>query len=180
MESTTSTSARKLPLYRSLYVQVITAVIIGVLLGHFYPAVGEAMKPLGDGFIKLIKMLIGPIVFCTVVSGIAGMQDIKKVGRIGCKALLYFELVSTFALFIGMAVGNWVRPGDGFNVNPATLDAKAVTDYVGKAKNMTPTDFFLNIIPNTVADAFGKGDVLQVLLISLLFGFALSAMGSRA
>eukprot|EP01034_Spumella_vulgaris_P029414 gene29414-36468_t len=168
------------PFYAILYVQVLFAIALGILLGHFDARLAIDMKPLGDGFIKLIKMLIGPIVFCTVVSGIAGMQDIKKVGRIGCKALLYFELVSTFALFIGMAVGNWVRPGDGFNVNPATLDAKAVTDYVGKAKNMTPTDFFLNIIPNTVADAFGKGDVLQVLLISLLFGFALSAMGSRA
>jgi len=168
------------PFYAILYVQVLFAIALGILLGHFDARLAIDMKPLGDGFIKLIKMLIGPIVFCTVVSGIAGMQDIKKVGRIGCKALLYFELVSTFALFIGMAVGNWVRPGDGFNVNPATLDAKAVTDYVGKAKSMTPTDFFLNIIPNTVADAFGKGDVLQVLLISLLFGFALSAMGSRA
>ena len=168
------------PFYAILYVQVLFAIALGILLGHFDAKLAIDMKPLGDGFIKLIKMLIGPIVFCTVVSGIAGMQDIKKVGRIGCKALLYFELVSTFALFIGMAVGNWVRPGDGFNVNPATLDAKAVTDYVGKAKSMTPTDFFLNIIPNTVADAFGKGDVLQVLLISLLFGFALSAMGSRA
>ncbi|KQV79405.1 C4-dicarboxylate transporter [Massilia sp. Root351] len=168
------------PFYAILYVQVLFAIALGILLGHFDARLAIDMKPLGDGFIKLIKMLIGPIVFCTVVSGIAGMQDIKKVGRIGCKALLYFELVSTFALFIGMAVGNWVRPGDGFNVNPATLDAKAVTDYVGKAKHMTPTDFFLNIIPNTVADAFGRGDVLQVLLISLLFGFALSAMGSRA
>ncbi|WP_377703087.1 dicarboxylate/amino acid:cation symporter [Pseudoduganella sp. UC29_71] len=168
------------PFYAILYVQVLFAIALGILLGHLDAKLAVDMKPLGDGFIKLIKMLIGPIVFCTVVSGIAGMQDIKKVGRIGCKALLYFELVSTFALFIGMAVGNWLRPGDGFNVNPATLDAKAVTDYVGKAKSMTPTDFFLNIIPNTVADAFGKGDVLQVLLISLLFGFALSAMGSRA
>jgi aerobic C4-dicarboxylate transport protein len=168
------------PFYAILYVQVLFAIALGILLGHLDAKLAVDMKPLGDGFIKLIKMLIGPIVFCTVVSGIAGMQDIKKVGRIGCKALLYFELVSTFALFIGMAVGNWLRPGDGFNVNPATLDAKAVTDYVGKAKSMTPTDFFLNIIPNTVADAFGKGDVLQVLLISLLFGFALSAMGGRA
>ncbi|CAN7689316.1 dicarboxylate/amino acid:cation symporter [Pseudoduganella sp. LjRoot289] len=168
------------PFYAMLYVQVLFAIALGILLGHLDAKLAIDMKPLGDGFIKLIKMLIGPIVFCTVVSGIAGMQDIKKVGRIGCKALLYFELVSTFALFIGMAVGNWVRPGDGFNVNPATLDAKAVTDYVGKAKSMTTTDFFMNIIPTTVADAFGKGDVLQVLLISLLFGFALAAMGSRA
>jgi aerobic C4-dicarboxylate transport protein len=161
-------------------VQVLFAIALGILLGHFNAALAIDMKPFGDGFIKLIKMLIGPIIFCTVVSGIAGMQDIKKVGRIGCKALLYFELVSTFALFIGMAVGNWLRPGDGFNVNPATLDAKTVSDYVGKAKTLTTSDFLLNIIPNTMADAFTKGDVLQVLLISLLFGFALSAMGSRA
>ncbi|MYN10230.1 dicarboxylate/amino acid:cation symporter [Pseudoduganella aquatica] len=168
------------PFYAILYVQVLFAIALGILLGHLDAKLAIDMKPLGDGFIKLIKMLIGPIVFCTVVSGIAGMQDIKKVGRIGCKALLYFELVSTFALFIGMAVGNWLRPGDGFNVNPATLDAKAVADYVGKAKTLSTTDFFMNIIPTTVADAFGKGDVLQVLLISLLFGFALAAMGQRA
>lgn len=171
--------AAKTPLYRSLYFQVLVAIAIGVLLGHFYPQSGEAMKPFGDGFIKLIKMLIGPVIFCTVVSGIAGMQDIKKVGRIGGKALLYFELVSTLALFIGMLVGNLVRPGAGFNVDPATLDAKAVSDYVGKAKSLSASEFFMNIIPNTVADAFTRGDVLQVLLISLLFGFALSALGAR-
>jgi aerobic C4-dicarboxylate transport protein len=176
----TSAVRTKKPFYTILYVQVLFAIALGILLGHFNAALAIDMKPFGDGFIKLIKMLIGPIIFCTVVSGIAGMQDIKKVGRIGCKALLYFELVSTFALFIGMAVGNWLRPGDGFNVNPATLDAKSVSDYVGKAKTLTTSDFLLNIIPNTMADAFTKGDVLQVLLISLLFGFALSAMGSRA
>jgi aerobic C4-dicarboxylate transport protein len=176
----TSAVRTKKPFYTILYVQVLFAIALGILLGHFNASLAIDMKPFGDGFIKLIKMLIGPIIFCTVVSGIAGMQDIKKVGRIGCKALLYFELVSTFALFIGMAVGNWLRPGDGFNVNPATLDAKTVSDYVGKAKTLTTSDFLLNIIPNTMADAFTKGDVLQVLLISLLFGFALSAMGSRA
>jgi aerobic C4-dicarboxylate transport protein len=119
-------------------------------------------------------------VFCTVVSGIAGMQDIRKVGRIGCKALLYFEIVSTLALFIGMAVGNYIRPGDGFNVNPATLDGKAISEYVGKAKSLTTSEFLLNIVPTTVVDAFTKGDVLQVLLISLLFGFSLSVLGERA
>jgi aerobic C4-dicarboxylate transport protein len=170
---------KRKPFYQVLYVQVLIAIAIGILLGHFNAKLAIDMKPFGDGFIKLIKMLIGPVVFCTVVSGIAGMQDIKKVGRIGCKALLYFEVVSTFALFIGMAVGNWVRPGDGFNVDPATLDGKAIAEYVGKAKTMTTSDFLLNIVPNTVVDAFAKGDVLQVLLISLLFGFALSAMGSR-
>jgi len=168
------------PFYKVLYVQVLIAIVIGILLGHYNAALAVDMKPLGDGFIKLIKMLIGPIVFCTVVSGIAGMQDIRKVGRIGCKALLYFELVSTFALFIGMAVGNYVRPGDGFNVNPATLDGKAISEYVGKAKTLTTSEFLMNIVPTTVVDAFTKGDVLQVLLISLLFGFALSALGERA
>jgi aerobic C4-dicarboxylate transport protein len=167
------------PFYRILYVQVLIAIAIGVLLGHYNAKLAIDMKPFGDGFIKLIRMLIGPIVFCTVVGGIAGMQDIRKVGRIGGKALLYFEIVSTLALFIGMAVGNWVRPGDGFNVDPATLDAKAVSEYVGKAKTLSTSDFLLNIIPNTVADAFTKGDVLQVLLIALLFGFALSALGER-
>jgi aerobic C4-dicarboxylate transport protein len=173
------TATRK-PFYRILYVQVLIAIAFGIVLGHFNAALAIDMKPLGDGFIKLIKMLIGPIIFCTVVAGISGMQDVKKVGRIGAKALLYFELVSTLALFIGMAVGNFVRPGAGFNIDPKTLDAKAVTDYVGKAKSMSTSDFFVNIIPNTVADAFTKGDVLQVLLISLLFGFALAAMGARA
>ncbi|PQO94439.1 C4-dicarboxylate transporter DctA [Massilia phosphatilytica] len=174
------TTPRKKRFYEILYVQVLAAIAIGILLGHLDAKLAIDMKPFGDGFIKLIKMLIGPIVFCTVVGGIAGMQDIRKVGRIGCKALLYFELVSTFALFIGMAIGNWVRPGAGFNVNPATLDTAAVSDYVGKAKHMTTTDFFMNIIPTTVADAFTKGDVLQVLLVALLFGFALAAMGERA
>ena len=168
------------PFYQVLYVQVLFAIAIGILLGHYNAALAVDMKPFGDGFIKLIKMLIGPIVFCTVVSGIAGMADIRKVGRIGCKALLYFELVSTFALFIGMAVGNFVRPGDGFNVNPATLDGKAISEYVGKAKTLTTSEFLMNIVPTTVVDAFTKGDVLQVLLISLLFGFALSALGERA
>jgi aerobic C4-dicarboxylate transport protein len=168
------------PFYKILYVQVLIAIAIGILVGHFNAKLAIDMKPFGDGFIKLIKMLIGPIVFCTVVHGIAGMQDIRKVGRIGCKALLYFELVSTLALFIGMAVGNYVRPGEGFNVDPATLDAKAISEYVGKAKSLTTSEFLLNIVPTTLADAFTKGDVLQVLLISLLFGFALSALGERA
>jgi aerobic C4-dicarboxylate transport protein len=179
VSATAAIAKPRKPFYRVLYVQVLIAIAIGILLGHFNAKLAIDMKPFGDGFIKLIKMLIGPVVFCTVVSGIAGMQDIKKVGRIGCKALLYFELVSTLALFIGMAVGNWVRPGDGFNVDPATLDGKAIAEYVGKAKSMTTSDFLMNIVPNTVFDAFTKGDVLQVLLISLLFGFALSAMGSR-
>jgi len=137
------------------------------------------MKPLGDAFIKLITMIITLIIFCTVVSGIAGMQDMKKVGRVGGKALLYFEIVSTLALFIGLVVGNLVRPGDGFNVNPANLDAKAVADYAGQAKAESITDFLLHIIPTTVVDAFAKGDILEVLLVAILFGFALSAVGPR-
>jgi aerobic C4-dicarboxylate transport protein len=173
-------SPQRKPFYKVLYVQVLIAIAFGILVGHFDAKLAIDMKPFGDGFIKLIKMLIGPIVFCTVVSGIAGMQDIRKVGRIGCKALLYFEIVSTLALFIGMAVGNYIRPGDGFNVNPATLDGKAISEYVGKAKSLTTSEFLLNIVPTTVVDAFTKGDVLQVLLISLLFGFSLSVLGERA
>ena len=177
--SVTAAAPPRKPFYKILYIQVLIAIAIGILLGHYNASLAIDMKPFGDGFIKMIKMLIGPIVFCTVVHGIAGMQDIRKVGRIGCKALLYFEIVSTLALFIGMAVGNYVRPGEGFNVNPATLDGKAISEYVGKAKTLTTSEFLLNIVPTTVADAFTKGDVLQVLLISLLFGFSLSALGER-
>ena len=179
MESTTSTSARKLPLYRSLYVQVITAVIIGVLLGHFYPAVGEAMKPLGDGFIKLIKMIIAPIIFCTVVVGIAGMEDMKKVGKTGGLALLYFEVVSSIALVVGLVLVNVLQPGAGMNVDPATLDTKSIASYTGPGKMTGTVDFILNIIPNTLVDAFAKGEILQVLLIAVLFGFALHRFGGR-
>src|SRR5207248_5901648 len=145
---------KKKPLYKHLYVQVLFAIACGVLLGHFYPDTGAAMKPLGDGFIKLIKMIIAPIIFCTVVTGIAGMEDMKKVGRVGGKALLYFEVVSTLALLIGLVVGNVVHPGSGFHVNPATLDAKAVAEYAGQAKAQGVTEFLIHIIPNTVFDAF--------------------------
>jgi aerobic C4-dicarboxylate transport protein len=137
------------------------------------------MKPLGDGFIRLITMIIAVIIFCTVVTGIAGMEDIKKVGRVGGKALLYFEVVSTLALLLGLVVGNVVKPGAGFNVNPALLDTKAVSDYAGQAKAQTVTDFILHIIPNTIVDAFTRGDILQVLLVAILFGFALSTVGPR-
>jgi len=179
MENTTSTPAKKLPLYRSLYVQVITAVIIGVLLGHFYPSVGEAMKPLGDGFIKLIKMIIAPIIFCTVVVGIAGMEDMKKVGKTGGLALLYFEVVSSIALLVGLVLVNVLQPGSGMNVDPATLDTKSIASYTGPGKMTGTVDFILNIIPSTLVDAFAKGEILQVLLIAVLFGFALHRFGGR-
>jgi aerobic C4-dicarboxylate transport protein len=141
---------------------------------------GTAMKPFGDAFILLITMIITLIIFCTVVTGIAGMQDLKKVGRVGGKALLYFEAVSTLALAIGLLVGNVVHPGGGFNVNPATLDPKAVAEYAGQAKAQGVTEFLMHIIPNTFVDAFAKGDILQVLLVSVLFGFALSLVGPRS
>ena len=171
---------RKKPFYANLWVQVLVAIALALLLGYFNPAKAVAMKPLGDAFIRLISMVITLIIFCTVVSGIAGVQDIKKVGRVGGKALLYFEIVSTFALFIGLCVGNIVKPGAGFNVDPATLDAKAIADYSGQAKAQGVTEFLMHIIPTTVVDAFAKGDILQVLLVSILFGFALSAIGARA
>jgi aerobic C4-dicarboxylate transport protein len=171
---------RPKPIYASLWAQVIFAIIVAVLFGHFSPARAIAMKPLGDAFIRMITMVITIIIFCTVVTGIAGMQDLKKVGRVGGKALLYFEIVSTIALAVGLIVGNLVHPGTGFNVDPASLDARAVADYAGQAKAQTVTDFLMHIIPITVTDAFAKGDILQVVLVSMLFGFALSAAGTRA
>ena len=170
----------KKPFYKNLWIQVLAAIALALLLGHFYPAKAIAMKPLGDAFIRLIAMVITLIIFCTVVSGIANVQDIKKVGRLGGKALLYFEVVSTFALFVGLVVGNVVKPGAGFNINPASLDPKAIADFAGQAKAQSVTEFLMHIIPTTVVDAFAKGDILQVLLVSILFGFALSVIGARA
>ena len=170
---------QKLPLYRSLYVQVVCAVIAGVALGFFYPSVGESMKPLGDGFIKLIKMMIAPIIFCTVVVGIAGMEDMKKVGKTGGLALLYFEVVSTFALVIGLVLVNLLQPGAGMNIDPATLDTKSIAAYTAPGKMVSTTDFILNVIPTAFVDAFAKGEILQVLLLALLFGFALHRFGGR-
>ena len=170
---------KKKPFYKVLYVQVLFAIFCGVLLGVFYPKLGVDMKPLGDGFIKLIKMIIAPVIFCTVVAGIAGMQDMKKIGRVGGKALLYFEVVSTLALALGLIVANLVRPGDGFNADPATLDTSSIAQYTDKAKGQSMTDFVMNIIPNTFIDAFANGDILQVLLVAILFGFALSILGER-
>jgi aerobic C4-dicarboxylate transport protein len=169
----------KKPFYKVLYVQVLFAIIVGVLLGIYDPGVATAMKPLGDGFVKLIKMIIAPVIFCTVVAGIAGMQDMKKVGRVGGKALLYFEIVSTFALAIGLIVANVIKPGSGFNVNAATLDTHAIAQFTDKTKSLNTVDFLMNIIPHTFVDAFAKGEILQVLFIAILFGFALSMMGER-
>lgn len=176
-----STGGRvKKPFYAILYVQVLAAIGLAIVLGHFWPVIAVDMKPFGDGFIKLIKMVIALAIFCTVVIGIAGMSDMKKVGRVGGKALLYFEVVSTIALLIGFFAAHLATPGAGFNVDPATLDAKAVAQYAGKAKEQTVAEFLLNIIPNTVTDAFARGDILPVVLISVLFGCVLSRLGDRA
>ena len=169
----------KKPFYKVLYVQVLFAIACGVLLGYFEPKMGVDLKPLGDGFIKLVKMIIAPVIFCTVVHGIAGMQDMKKVGRVGGKALLYFEIVSTFALLIGLVVANVAKPGAGFNADLSTLDTKAIEGFTAKAHAQSTVEFILNIIPNTFIDAFAKGDILQVLLIAILFGFSLAAAGEK-
>jgi aerobic C4-dicarboxylate transport protein len=164
-------------LLRSLYFQVIVAIALGVLLGSLDPEAGAMMKPLGDGFIKLIKMLIAPVIFCTVVTGIAGVEDMKKVGKTGGLALIYFEVMSTAALILGLAVINILRPGSGMNVDPRTLDTTSVAAYAGPGKLQSVTDFLLNVIPTTVVDAFAKGEILQVLLFAVLFGFALQRLG---
>ncbi|MBZ8140839.1 C4-dicarboxylate transporter DctA [Rubrivivax gelatinosus] len=172
-------SSRHRPFYRSLYVQVLIAIAFGVALGHFWPETGAAMKPLGDGFIKLIKMIIAPIIFCTVVVGIAGMEDMKQVGKTGGLALLYFEVVSSIALVIGLVIINLVQPGAGMHVDPATLNGAAVAAYTGPGKMEGTVDFLLHVIPTTVFDAFAKGEILQVLFFSVLFGFALHRFGGR-
>ena len=169
----------KKPFYRSLYVQVITAIIIGIALGHFYPETGAAMKPLGDGFVKLIKMIIAPVIFCTVVLGIAGMEDMKKVGKTGGMALLYFEVVSTLALIVGLIAINVLKPGVGMNIDVSTLNTKSIASYVAPGQMGTVTEYLMHIIPNSMVDAFAQGDVLQVLLISVLVGFALHKFGGR-
>jgi aerobic C4-dicarboxylate transport protein len=176
----TAVVEKRKPFHRSLWVQVGLAIVLGVALGRFSPHLAVAMKPLGDGFIKLITMVITIVIFCTVVTGIAGMQDMKKVGRVGEKALLYFEIVSTLALLIGLVAGNLIHPGRGLNLDPSTLDVKAVSDYAGAAKAQSTSQFLLHIIPNTLVDAFAKGDILQVVFISVLFGLALAALGKRA
>ena len=165
------------PFYKSLYVQVLVAIAIGILLGHFYPETGVALKPLGDGFVKLIKMAIAPIIFCTVVSGIAGMQDMKAVGKTGGYALLYFEIVSTLALVIGLVVVNVVQPGVGMHVDPSTLDASGIAAYAKAGEAQSTVAFLLNVIPSTIIGAFASGDILQVLFFSVIFAFALQRMG---
>ncbi len=167
------------PLLRSLYFQVVVAIALGVLLGAANPHLGAMMEPLGLGFIKLIKMLIAPVIFCTVVLGVAGVEDIKKVGRTGGLALLYFEIMSTVALVIGLAVANVLRPGGGMNVDPRSLDTGPLGPYTGPGKLQSVTEFLLNVIPSTVVDAFAKGEILQVLLFAVLFGFALQRLKPR-
>ena len=163
-----------------LYFWVLVGILIGGLIGFAFPEFGASLKPLGDGFIALIKMLIGPVIFCTVVLGIAGVGDMKKVGRVGGKAFLYFEVISSFALIIGLWVGNVLKPGSGFHADPSTLANSAITDYTKRAAEQTTVDFILHIIPKTFLDAFtGSGDLLQVLLVAVLFGYAMSHLGSR-
>jgi aerobic C4-dicarboxylate transport protein len=162
-----------------LYVQVLIGIALAIVLGHFYPKFAVEMRPFGDAFIKLIKMVIGLIVFFTVVSGIAGMGDLKKVGRVGAGALVYFEVVSTLALLAGMVVGAILQPGGGFNVDPATLDAKSIQSYVGTAQSQHIVDFLLNIIPTTVLGAFTNGDILPVVFVSVLLGYVLARLGDR-
>ncbi len=169
-------TARK-PWYRLLYIQVLIAIVIGVALGYFYPAAGKAMKPFGDGFIALIKMMIAPVIFCTIVHGIASISDMRKVGRIGLKTLVYFETVSSLALVIGLIVGELMQPGAGFNIDPATLDPKSVASYVSRAKDESFVVHLLAIIPNSYFDSLARGDLLQVLLVAVLSGVAITNMG---
>ena len=174
------TAVPRTPLYSRLYFQVVTGIILGVLVGYLAPNAGAAMKPLGDGFIKLIRMIIAPIIFTTVAVGIGKMGAMKDVGRIGFKALLYFEIVSTVALLIGLVVVNVYKPGVGMNVDPTTIDTSSISAYASGSKSLTTTEFLLNVIPTTVVDAFAKGEILQVLLFSVLFGLALLHAGDRA
>ncbi|WP_027036106.1 dicarboxylate/amino acid:cation symporter [Mesorhizobium ciceri] len=174
-----ASSAQRKPFYAQLYVQVLVAITVGILLGHFYPSVGESMKPLGDAFIKLVKMIIAPVIFLTVTTGIAGMSDLQKVGRVAGKAMLYFLTFSTLALIIGLVVANVVQPGAGFNIDPATLDASTISTYAAKAHDQSVTGFLMNIIPSTIVGAFADGDILQVLFFSVLFGVALALVGDK-
>jgi aerobic C4-dicarboxylate transport protein len=167
-------------LFKSLYFQVLIAIFIGIALGHFYPSFAVELKPLGDGFIKLIKMMIAPIIFCTIVTGIAGMQNTKKVGRVGLKAILYFEVVTTIALIIGLVIINILKPGVGMNIDPATLDTKSVENFITESKSQSVGDFLMHIIPDNIINALSTGSILQVLFFAILLGFALSKIGEKA
>lgn len=167
-------------IFKSLYLQVILAIIIGIVLGIWFPDFAEQLKPLGDGFIKLIKMMIAPIIFCTIVTGIAGMQNMKTAGRVGLKAIIYFEIVTTLALIIGLVIVNIIQPGNGMHVNPATLNTSGVQNYIQQGKSTGFVDFLLHIIPDTLIGAFAEGNILQVLFFAILFGVALSAIRSKA
>ena len=173
-------TVKKKKFYQVLYFQVIVAIVVGILLGHFFPNTGEAMKPLGDAFIKIVKMIIAPVIFLTVVTGIAGMSDMKKVGRVAGKAFIYFITFSTLALIVGMIVANVVQPGAGMNIDPATLNPKKVSDYVIKAKESSVVGFLMNIIPETVVSPLNNGNILQVLFVSILFGISLAMVGEKA
>lgn len=177
IDTDAATPPQRKPFYHHLYVQVLAAIILGVILGHFSPGLGEQMKPLGDTFIKLIKMLIAPIIFCTVVSGIASMQDLKRIGRIGFKSLVYFEVLTTIALIIGLIGVNLFKPGVGMHIDPATLDASAIAGYTKAAHDQSVVGFLTHIVPSTVFGAFTEGDILQVLFISVLFAFGLQLLG---
>ncbi|OKP03092.1 dicarboxylate/amino acid:cation symporter [Xenorhabdus eapokensis] len=174
-----STTLKKKPLYQILYVQVIFAILLGIALGHFYPDIGTSLKPLGDAFIKIVKMIIAPVIFLTVVTGIAGMNNIKKVGNVAAKSMLYFLTFSTLALVIGLIIANIVRPGDGLNISPDSLDSSKVIGYVEKAHESSIVDFLMNIIPETVVSPLVNGNILQVLFISVIFGIALAAIGKK-
>ena len=166
--------------FKKLYVQVLIAIVIGIALGRFYPNIAVELKPLGDGFIRLIKMMIAPIIFCTIVTGIAGMQNTKKVGRVGLKAILYFEVVTTIALLIGLLVINILKPGVGMNIDPATIDPKSVEGFIAESKTQSVSEFILHIIPENIVNALSTGSILQVLFFSILFGFALVKIGEKA
>jgi aerobic C4-dicarboxylate transport protein len=179
LPQTAMAPSRPLPWYRHLYAQVLLAIALGVAIGHFYPSAGAALKPLGDGFIKLVKMIIAPVIFLTIVTGIAGMRDLARVGRVAAKAFGYFLFFSTLALIVGLIIANVVRPGAGLNIAPATLDAGAVADYAAKAHETTLTGFLMAVIPDTLVSALTQGNILQVLFVAILFGIALASIGDR-
>ncbi|MCH4253996.1 MAG: dicarboxylate/amino acid:cation symporter [Proteus vulgaris] len=173
------TSSHKLPFYRVLYIQVIIAILLGILLGHFYPDIGESFKPLGDGFIKIVKMIIAPVIFLTVVTGIAGMNNMNAVGKVAGKSMIYFLTFSTIALVIGLITANIIRPGDGLNISPGSLDSSRVEMYVTQAHSSSLVSFLMNIIPDTIVSPLVNGNILQVLFVSVVFGLALASIGTK-